>query len=83
MQNSLTQERQVPEKKHRDSNLELFRILTMLLIIAHHYVVNSGLTNPEGPVFENLLSFDSLFVTIHHKKFTENRHYPLFIEIQM
>ena len=22
-------------------------------------------------------------VTIHHKKFTENRHYPLFIEIQM
>lgn len=64
MQNSLTQERQVPEKKHRDSNLELFRILTMLLIIAHHYVVNSGLTNPEGPVFENLLSFDSLFLLI-------------------
>ena len=28
----------------RDSNLELFRILTMLLIVAHHYVVNSGLT---------------------------------------
>ena len=22
-------------------------------------------------------------VTIHHKKFTKNRHYPLFIEIQM
>lgn len=29
--------------KKRDSNLELFRILSMLLIIAHHYVVNSGL----------------------------------------
>ena len=29
----------------RDSNLELFRIITMILIIAHHYVVNSGLTS--------------------------------------
>lgn len=29
-------------KKVRDSNLELFRILTMLIIVAHHYVVNSG-----------------------------------------
>ena len=26
---------------------------------------------------------DSIFVTIHHKKFTKNRHYPLFKEIQM
>ena len=25
------------------SNLELFRIIAMLLIVAHHYVVNSGL----------------------------------------
>ena len=30
------------QKKIRDSNLELFRILTMLIIVAHHYVVNSG-----------------------------------------
>ncbi len=30
-------------KKRRDSNIELFRIITMLLIVAHHYVVNSGL----------------------------------------
>ena len=29
--------------KRRDSNLELFRIIVMLLIVAHHYVVNSGL----------------------------------------
>lgn len=29
--------------KRRDSNLELYRILLMLLIVAHHYVVNSGL----------------------------------------
>lgn len=27
----------------RNSNLELYRILVMLLIVAHHYVVNSGL----------------------------------------
>ena len=31
------------EKKQRSSNLELFRIISMLLIVAHHYVVNSGL----------------------------------------
>lgn len=30
-------------KKQRDSNFELFRIISMLLIVAHHYVVNSGL----------------------------------------
>ena len=29
-------------QKQRDSNLELFRVIVMLLIIAHHYVVNSG-----------------------------------------
>ena len=29
--------------KKRDSNIELFRIILMILIIAHHYVVNSGL----------------------------------------
>ena len=30
--------------KVRDSNIELFRIFLMLMIIAHHYVVNSGIT---------------------------------------
>ena len=29
--------------KKRDSNLELFRIISMIIIVAHHYVVNSGL----------------------------------------
>ena len=29
----------------RNSNIELLRIIMILLIIAHHYVVNSGLTN--------------------------------------
>ena len=31
--------------KQRNSNLELFRIFVMLSIIAHHYVVNSGVWN--------------------------------------
>ena len=30
--------------KLRQSNIELYRIIVMLLIIAHHYVVNSGIT---------------------------------------
>lgn len=30
-------------QKRRDSNLELFRVIVMLSIIAHHYVVNSGI----------------------------------------
>ncbi len=29
--------------KSRSSNLELYRIITMFLIVAHHYVVNSGM----------------------------------------
>lgn len=29
--------------KERNSNLELYRIIVMLFIVAHHYVVNSGL----------------------------------------
>lgn len=35
--------------KERNSNLELYRILLMLAIVAHHYVVNSGLM----PVLES------------------------------
>ena len=40
------------QQKQRESNLELFRIVVMLLIIAHHYVVNSdiwGIIRTEGP----------------------------------
>lgn len=29
--------------KARSSNIELFRIISMLMIVAHHYVVNLGL----------------------------------------
>ena len=28
---------------HRRSNIELLRIISMVIIVAHHYVVNSGL----------------------------------------
>ena len=55
---------QNPVKKQRDSNLELFRILTMLLIVAHHYVVNSGLTSDGSPLLENPTSTDSLFLLL-------------------
>ena len=44
----------------RNSNLELFRIVTMLVIIAHHYVVNSGLT--PFVIWENYPSAKSLFL---------------------
>lgn len=48
----------------RSSNLELFRIISMLLIVAHHYVVNSGLTATDGPIFADPLSGASLFLLI-------------------
>lgn len=48
----------------RDSNLEMFRCITMLLIVAHHYVVNSGLLAPNGPVCEKSCSWRSLFILV-------------------
>lgn len=49
-------------RKYRESNLELFRIVTMLFIVAHHYVVNSGLweriyQDPMAPKSLFLLTF--------------------------
>ena len=52
-----------PEKA-RDSNIELFRILTMSLIVAHHFVVNSGLTAADGPIYSDPLSWRSLFLLV-------------------
>lgn len=49
------------ESKLRSSNLELYRIIVMLLIVAHHYVVNSGLIDANGPVYSNLMSRKSVF----------------------
>lgn len=52
------------QPKKRESNLELFRIITMLLIVAHHYVVNSGLTAADGPIYANPMSGRSLFLLL-------------------
>lgn len=48
----------------RDSNLELFRIITMIFIIAHHYVVNSGLMDITGPIQQNPLCLKSIFLLL-------------------
>ena len=45
--------------KLRNSNLELFRIIVMLSIVAHHYVVNSGLL---AIMAENPTSAKSIFL---------------------
>ena len=50
--------------KQRESNIELFRIITMILIIAHHYVVNSGLTGTDGPIYADPLSWRSIFLLV-------------------
>ena len=50
--------------KLRNSNLELYRIIAMLLIVAHHYVVNSGLTSLDGPISYNPTSAKSLFLLL-------------------
>lgn len=51
-------------KKQRSSNLELYRIICMLMIVAHHYVVNSGLTSAEGPLMSDFSSGNSIFLTL-------------------
>ena len=58
------QTQEAVQKKERSSNLELFRIITMILIVAHHYVVNSGLAYIDGPICANPLSWRSLFLLI-------------------
>jgi len=50
-------------EKKRDSSLELFRIMSMLVIVAHHYVANSGLIWTLAP--ENVLSGRGLFTVIY------------------
>lgn len=47
--------------KARSSNLELYRIIVMLLIVAHRYVVNSGLSEL---IQNNPLTLKSLFLFI-------------------
>lgn len=47
--------------RYRSSNIEFYRIIVMLLIVAHHYVVNSGLIEK---MQESPLSPQSLFYYI-------------------
>ena len=48
----------------RNSNIEIFRVITMLMIVAHHYVVNSGLLEIGGVVTANSFSSQSIFLFI-------------------
>lgn len=54
----------VAVKSPRSSNLELYRIICMLMIVAHHYVVNSGLTSSDGPLTTDPAADNSLFLEL-------------------
>lgn len=60
---SLPEGRKASCIKNRDSNLELYRIITMLLIVAHHYVANSGLIS-DGVILQAPLSWRSIFLLL-------------------
>lgn len=51
-------------KKPRSSNLELYRIICMLMIVAHHYVANSGLSGADGPLVAHPTAANSLYLAI-------------------
>lgn len=52
-------------KKTRSSNLELYRIVCMIMIVAHHFVVNSGLITDEGGALAtDHTSGNSIFLVI-------------------
>jgi len=51
-------------RKQRQSNLELFRIICMLMIVAHHFVVNSGLIGEEGILMSDYSSGNSIFLSL-------------------
>ena len=48
-----------PGLVNRDTSIEVFRIITMLIIVAHHYVVNSGIIKEITP--DNVMDIKSLF----------------------
>ncbi len=51
--------------KPRSSNLELYRIICMFMIVAHHYVVNSGVTAADGPMMADApTAMNSLFLLL-------------------
>jgi len=51
-------------KKIRSSNFELYRIFCMIMIVAHHYVCNSGLTDNNGFLVTDYSSGNSLFLSL-------------------
>lgn len=53
-----------PEKTVRNSNLELLRIICMLLIVSHHYVVHSKLIAEDGYLYSSPTSWRSVFLFI-------------------
>ena len=59
-----SQVKSAPIQKQRSSNLELYRILCMLMIVAHHYATNSGLNAPTGPVRLDPDSLNSIFLRL-------------------
>lgn len=54
----------VTGKIERSSGIELYRIITMLLIVAHHYVVNSKLNLPGGPIYGDFTCWQSTFLML-------------------
>ena len=48
----------------RDSGIELLRIISILLIVCHHYVANSGLADAAGPLYAGTLTGRSLFLAL-------------------
>ena len=52
------------QSKVRNSNLELYRIICMLMIVAHHFVVNSGLTGSDGPLKIDPINENSIFLRV-------------------
>ncbi|MCI8417914.1 MAG: acyltransferase [Lachnospiraceae bacterium] len=55
----MLKEKILMREQNRDSSIEIFRIITMICIIAHHYVVNSGIL--EEITRENIMSLNTLF----------------------
>ena len=51
-------------KIERYSNIEFLRIVSMLLIVAHHYVVNSKLLKTGSPVLEANFSAKLIFLFV-------------------
>lgn len=50
-------------KKPRSSNLELYRVICMLMIVAHHYVLSSFVAD-NGPLVSGQFSANSVFLWV-------------------